>query len=81
MLLLLMFLLFFPPPELLVELAETSLILQESYSEVTNFTVIPPRGGLAIPVTFVITFVDIDAIGGQKYYDKKSAQYFSYSPS
>ena len=52
------------PLELLVELAETDLNLQESYSQSTSFTVTPPAGGSAIPVAFEITFTDGSATGG-----------------
>ena len=52
------------PIELLVELAETDFNLQESYSQLTSFTVTPPAGGLAIPVTFEIKFTDDSATGG-----------------
>lgn len=52
------------PLELLVELVETDFNLQESYSQLTSFTVTPPAGGSAIPVTFEITFTDDSATGG-----------------
>lgn len=51
--------------ELLLELAETSFTLRESYFQSTSFTVTPPADGSAIPVTIEITFIDDTATGGK----------------